>query len=364
MKHLHSSADFDDVIAWKGSGTKGLPQSEWLKEGLYPVIGQGASFIEGWSNREDLMIDAGDGIVLYGGHTRRSKHVTGQFVPGPNVKILKPCQALHSAYLHYFLAQAKIPDKGYADHFSEVRRLAIPIPPLDEQRRIAEILDKANSISSRQRDARNVINDLPRSIFLSIFGDPRSNPCSWRTFALSDIGRVVTGSTPPSSEPGMFEGEIPFVTPGDLGSEEASKRTLSEAGALRSRVVRQGSALVCCIGATIGKMDIARCDSAFNQQINAVEWGDSVLSEFGIEALRFFGKAIAIAGASTTLPILKKSSFEQLRIPVPPLDQQREYCRRLESIRPQVTNARRSLLLGSFLYQSLLARAFSGQLLP
>ena len=162
----------------------------------------------------------------------------------------------------------------------------------------------------------------------------------------------------------MFDGAIPFITPGDLGSGRQSKRTLTEAGALKSRTVKKGSALVCCIGATIGKMDIATQESAFNQQINAVEWGESVIGEFGIETLRFFGQVIAKAGASTTLPILKKSSFEKLTIPIPPLDLQREYCQRLQDLEPCMTTLRNSLQLGESLNRSLLARSFSGGPLP
>jgi len=246
---------------------------------------------------------------------------------------------------------------------SNLGTIEIPLPPLEEQRRIAAILDKANGITLLQNDSKNAIELLPKSLFLSHFGDPRFSPYSWPQYALGELGRVVTGSTPPSSEHGMFEGTHPFVTPGDLGSGQVSKCSLTEAGARRSRSVRKGSALVCCIGATIGKMDIAREDSAFNQQINAVECGDSVIGEFGIEALRFFKDAIATAGASTTLPILKKSAFEKLRIPVPPIDLQRDYCRRLDAINPYLARLQTAVQLGASLKQALMTKAFSGELM-
>jgi type I restriction enzyme S subunit len=161
----------------------------------------------------------------------------------------------------------------------------------------------------------------------------------------------------------MFNGAIPFVTPGDLGSGLEPRRSLTEAGALRSRIVRRGSALVCCIGATIGKMDIAQQDSAFNQQINAVEWGDAVIGEYGIVSLRFLKDAIATAGASTTLPILKKSLFEKLRIPVPPIDLQRDYAQHLKAIDPYLAKLQNAAQHSASLRQAITARAFSGELL-
>ena len=82
---------------------------------------------------------------------------------------------------------------------------------------------------------------------------------------------------------------------------------------------------MCCIGATIGKMGKATQRSAFNQQINAVEWNGLVDDDYGLAALRFFKAEIARQGASTTLPILKKSSFEKLLIPVPPIELQQVF---------------------------------------
>jgi type I restriction enzyme S subunit len=279
-----------------------------------------------------------------------------------------PRYIIHALKSKQFIAQistiAKKSVNQASFNISTFKGLEIPLPPLEEQRRIAAILDKSWEISSLKQNANALIQELPQSLFLSFFGDPRFNPNQWSELPLGDLGRVVTGSTPPSSEDGMFDGAIPFITPGDLGSGAQAKRTLTETGALKSRTVKKGSALVCCIGATIGKMDIAIKESAFNQQINAVEWGDSVIGEFGIEVLRFYSQVIAKAGASTTLPILKKSSFEKLKIPVPPLDLQREYCQRLQDIEPCKRTLRNSLQLGESLNRSLLDRAFSGGPLP
>ena len=107
----------------------------------------------------------------------------------------------------------------------------------------------------------------------------------------------------------MFDGPIPFVTPGDLESDDSVKRSVTEAGAVEVGTVRPGATLVCCIGATIGKIGRAAVRSAFNQQINAVEWGRSVHDTYGFSVLRFFKPTIIAWGASTTLPILKKSAF-------------------------------------------------------
>ena len=108
---------------------------------------------------------------------------------------------------------------------------------------------------------------------------------SWPQIQLSDIGDVITGATPPSKMKEYFEGNVPFVTPGDLETDKLVKRSLSEEGALKSRVVNKGATFVCCIGATIGKISQAQEFSAFNQQINAVQWGEKINPKYGYYAL-------------------------------------------------------------------------------
>ena len=243
-----------------------------------------------------------------------------------------------------------------------VRGVNVPLPPLPEQRRIADVLDKADALRAKRRAALAKLDTLTQSIFLDLFGDPRPNTKAWPVNSLKELGKVKTGGTPPSAKPGMFGGQIPFITPGDLESEEPVKRTVTEEGAVEAETVRAGASLVCCIGATIGKMGKANQRSAFNQQINAVEWSDGVDDDFGLGVLQFFKPQIAAWGASTTLPILKKSSFEKIEIPVPPLQLQRDFARRVAAVEKLKTSHRASLAKLDALFASLQHRAFRGEL--
>jgi type I restriction enzyme S subunit len=241
-------------------------------------------------------------------------------------------------------------------------KLKLRLPPLPEQRRIAEILDRADALRAKRRAALSQLDTLTQSIFLDMFGDPATNPKGWPRFTLRELGQVKTGGTPPSAKTGMFDGPIPFVTPGDLESDAPVKRSVTDAGAAESETVRPGATLVCCIGATIGKIGRATVRSAFNQQINAVEWGDSVHDTYGYAVLRFFKPTIIAWGASTTLPILKKSAFEKVEIPVPTVELQAEFAARSAEVDKLERSSRTSLAHCDDLFASLQARAFQGEL--
>jgi len=196
-----------------------------------------------------------------------------------------------------------------------------------------------------------------------MFGDPVTNPKGWEVKKLGEIGKVQTGSTPSSKLYGAFNGEVPFVTPGDLyDTWVVSKRTLTPLGASHSRIVERGATFVCCIGATIGKMGKASQLSAFNQQINSVSWGNKMEPDWGLEMLKFFKGKIAKEGASTTLPILKKSSFQKLTVPIPPLPLQKQFADIVTKVEAQKQQMRDHLTQLDTLFASLQSRAFNGEL--
>jgi restriction endonuclease S subunit len=202
---------------------------------------------------------------------------------------------------------------------SHLKAIKIALPPLSEQRRIAEVLDRAEALRAKRRAALAQLDSLTQAIFIEMFGDPATNPKGWPTSSLAELGPIHTGKTPPTNLPDMFGGEIPFATPGDLdGRLSRTERTLTIAGAEYVRVVRAGSALVGCIG-NIGKMAKTLIRCAFNQQINAVEWNGRVHDDYGITALAFAIPQMMSLSSSTVVPILNKSGFMKVELRVPPL---------------------------------------------
>ena len=216
------------------------------------------------------------------------------------------------AYINKAVNQASV-------SIGNLKGIQVTIPELEEQRRIAAILDKADAMRTKRREALTQLDRLAQSIFVEMFGDPGVNPKGWPQRTLKELGKVSTGGTPPSALDDMFGGEIPFITPGDLESDKPIKRTVTLAGAQEAGTVRAGAALVCCIG-TVGKMGMALVRSSFNQQLNAVEWHPMhIHDQYGLAVLRLFKPTIVSWASSTTIPILKKSTFEKITIPVPPI---------------------------------------------
>lgn len=354
---------FDDVIGDVSAGHAKVPQSEYLKEGQYAVVDQGKELVAGYTNEESHLCRAKLPVIVFGDHTRAIKYIDFPFCMGADgVKVLRPKIDADVKYLYHYLRQLRLIEAGYDRHFKYLKRSSILLPALAEQRRIAEVLDRGDGLLAKRRAVLSSLGVLTRSIFLNMFGDPATNPRGWRTANLISLGKITTGGTPRTGEADMFGGSIPFVTPGDLESDAPAKRRVTERGAEAAGVVGPGATLVCCIGATIGKIAKTTERTAFNQQINAVEWGEAVDGDYGFMLMRFFKPTIVAWGTSTTLPILKKSAFERIEVPIPPVDRQRVFSRTLRRVDQLRRSNLRSLDALEALFQSMQSRAFRGEL--
>ncbi len=195
-------------------------------------------------------------------------------------------------------------------------------------------------------------------------------PEGWVWTNIVGIGEVVTGTTPSKSKREYYGKDFPFYKPTDLNDGyyvTKSQDNLSKKGIEKARLLPPNSVLVTCIG-TIGKTGFIRVAGASNQQINAIVPQKSVLPEYVyfICISPQFQKSIIDNASATTLPILNKSKFENLTIPLPPLPEQHKIVEKIEkrfAMADEIEKVvEQSLKQAERLHQSILKRAFEGKL--
>ena len=151
-------------------------------------------------------------------------------------------------------------------------------------------------------------------------------PQEWEVKRLKDLGRVITGSTPPTANISNYGSEYMFVGPADLSDNQkyilTTEKMLSSKGYAISRKMPKGTILYTCIGSTIGKIGIASRELTSNQQINAVICNDK--NEYLYYALLFTTGRIKTLAGEQAVPIINKSEFENIKLAVPPLAEQRK----------------------------------------
>ena len=155
---------------------------------------------------------------------------------------------------------------------------------------------------------------------------------------ISDLGRIVTGKTPRTSNAQNYGGDIPFLTPSDdLSGKFAPKtvKTITEVGLseVRNCLLPSMSVCVSCIGSDLGKVVITNEPTVTNQQFNSIIPTEENDTDFIYYLMTIIGKELNyLSKTSTAVPIINKSTFADFEIEVPSLENQRRIAKVLSTL--------------------------------
>lgn len=283
-------------------------------------------------------------------------------------------------YLVHFLRQDRIRKQGESRMTGSAgqRRvpenflagLTIPLPPLPEQRRIAEILDKADALRAKRRAVLAQLDTLTQSIFLDMFGDPATNPKRWPKASLEELFEIARGGSPRPIDDYITDDPdgINWIMIGDTveGGKyiTSTKKRIRPEGARRSRAVKPGDFLL-TNSMSFGRPYIMRTSGCIHD-------GWLVLSprREDVEANYFYallGTQAVYAEFARRAPgaTVKNLNIDLVRgvtVPVPSLSAQEKFAALVASIEGQASTSNRSLAGFDALFISLQNCAFQGEL--
>ena len=158
-----------------------IKAEEYLENGKYPIVDQGNNSIAGYTNLEKGIFE-NIPVIIFGDHTRVIKYIDMPFFLGADgVKILKiKLNNVLPKYLFYYLKNVNIPDTGYNRHFKWLKELNFEIPNLKIQNNIVNNLDRITTIISLRQRQLKKLDELVKSRFIEMFGDPLKNTLKWK----------------------------------------------------------------------------------------------------------------------------------------------------------------------------------------
>jgi type I restriction enzyme S subunit len=258
--------------------------------------------------------------------------------------------------------------KGLTLNKAKLLEIGIPLPPLAEQWRIAEVLDRAEALQAKRGAALAQLDSLTQSLFLDLFGDPATNPKGWPRKPIGEIGKVITGNTPPRANPGYYGTHIEWIKSDNINTPHyyltKASEGLSESGKAVARTVPAGSILVTCIAGSpecIGNAAMTDREVAFNQQINAFVPVNGN-ADFLYAQMLVGKRLIQEASTAGMKGMVSKGRFERITLVLPPIELQREFARRVTAVEKLKTAQRASLAELDALFATLQHRAFRGEL--
>ncbi|WP_343608331.1 restriction endonuclease subunit S [Chryseobacterium oranimense] len=350
-----------------------IPNKDFVNHGKYAIIDQGANIIAGYTNDETVITDLGYPLIVFGDHTRVLKYVNYPFAIGADgVKVLSvDTEKAYPLYVYYFLKFLKIPNAGYSRHFKFLKEKKIALPKdIDEQKRIAKVLSECEALIQKRKESIELLDELLRSTFLEMFGDSALNSKHWEKVPLKQFGEIITGNTPPRSNPENYSSNyIEWIKTDNIKEDNiyitTASEYLSETGLQYARTVSNGALLVACIAGSIdsiGRAALTNRGVSFNQQINAIQPNRDIEPIFLYWLFKVSRKYIQSHAAKGMKKILTKGEFEKIQMIKPPFELQTQFSIIANKIIPIKSYFQDSLKELENLYGSISQRAFKGEL--
>lgn len=255
----------------------------------------------------------------------------------------------------------------------QIADIEIPLPPLEEQRRIASILDKADAVRRKRKEAIALTEELLRSAFLEMFGDPVTNPKGWEIIRMAE---VVSETQYGTADKANSEGEgIPILRmnnityTGELDLDNLKWYSIAQKDEAKF-TVRRGDLLFNRTNSPelVGKTAVWRSDEkyAFAGYLVRVRFKEEqALSEYVSAYLNSsYGKKYLFERAKPSINMSNFSASEFLKIPLllPPIALQKHFVQVAEAARSSVKRLKGVVQDADNLFNSLLQRAFRGEL--
>jgi type I restriction enzyme S subunit len=290
----------------------------------------------------------------------------------PDPKRADPRYVFHclQSQINHFLSRAA---GGAQPNISQgiIKKTKVPLPPLEDQRRIAAILDKADELRRKRRRTLDLLDNLAQALFLEMFGSPESNPKGWKWGRISDL---LEGTQYGTSDKAGEKGKYPILRMGNITSDgrmdcEDLKYIDLENKELDKFTVRRGDILFNRTNSAelVGKTAVFDRDEPFafaGYLVRArVRHGVSPHYISGYLNSRH-GKATLRSMAKSIVGMANINAKEMQGIPIliPDAQTQRAYSDGLSSIETSRCERNRHLNSLNSLFSCLQFRAFSGEL--
>lgn len=247
-----------------------------------------------------------------------------------------------------------------------VKSIEAPVPPLEEQRRIAAILDKADSIRAKRRQVLDHLDALTQSIFLDMFGDPVSNSRGLPTASLSELGNLDRGVSKhrPRNDPALLGGRYPLIQTGDVSNSggyiDSFSSTYSDLGVSQSKIWPAGT-LCITIAANIAKTGILTIDACFPDSVVAFT-SDPATTIFVQSWLGFLQATLEANAPQSAQKNINLKVLRGLKVLLPPMSERGTYSQVVNSVTERRSDILRCLKKDDELFASLQSRAFKGEL--
>jgi type I restriction enzyme S subunit len=283
-------------------------------------------------------------------------------------------ETAYPLYIYYVLkVNAKqLNSLGTGTTFKELSKstfenFEIPLPALHDQIKIATVLENVGKLITRRSESINLLEELIKNTFLEMFGHPNVNPNKYDKKPLSHFGVWKSGGTPSRSNKNYFNGQIPWVSSGELNelfiSDTEEKITQDAINNSNAKLIEEGSLLIGMYDTAALKSSISTGEMTCNQAISFSRLNEDICNTLFVYYFIQIGKEhLKKKQRGARQKNLNLGMIKGIEIFNPPIEKQNEFGMLVSRIESLKKSYKVSLTELRNLYGSLNQRAFKGEL--
>ena len=351
-------------VCSKGTSSLSLKDLDG-KDGDFPVYGAAGlakkvNFYQ-QENKYLAIIKDGAGVGrLYRFNGKTSVLGTMQYIfQNVNIDYSFCYYALQSIDFKKYVNGAAIPHIYFKDYSQE----EIPLPPMEEQKKIAARLDAVSDLLTKQKQLLSEQDNLIQSTFYDMFGTIHLSQKSAVWEKIGKLARVVGGSTPKTSVADYWDGSLNWFTPAELDNNSwyvySSQRKITTAGVQSCHLEKQpADTVILSSRAPIGKLAIAKKEFYCNQGFKNIICGKNLNSVWLYHLLMYNVDYLQSLGKGATFKEISKTIVENIEIPIPPLELQQKFAAIAEQIESEKSKIKSAIAETQTLFNALMAEYF------
>jgi len=232
------------------------------------------------------------------------------------------------------------------------------LPDISIQNKIASILDRCESARAKRKEANRLTDEFLKSVFLDMFGDPVRNPKKMEIVPLSEIAKITMGQSPPSNTYNNQARGLPFYQ----GKAEFGEiyPTVKKWCSKPQRCAEKNDILM-SVRAPVGPTNLAPTDCCIGRGLCAIS-GKKVDYLFLFYQLRIMEPAIAATQQGSTFGAIRRQDVEKIKVLYPEKNLQQKFAGIVQKVEKLKEKQRKSEEELNNLFNSLMQKAFKGEL--
>lgn len=311
-------------------------------------------------------------VLVAGNGDLNVKYYNGKFDAYQRTYIIEDDSSgkLHMPYLYYFmesyvneLRQQAIGGVIKYIKLGNLTDALVELPPIDHQKAIVEILEKARRILDKRNEEMNALDDLIKARFVELFGDPVSNSKGLKELTLPELGELGRGVSKhrPRNAPELLGGEYPLIQTGEVSNAglyiENYENTYSELGYKQSKMWKAGT-LCITIAANIAKTAILRFDACFPDSVVGFKANDKTNEIFIHYWFSFFQAILEAQAPESAQKNINLKILSELKVIAPDIEEQNKFATFVVQVDKSKVAVQKALEQTQTLFDSLMQKYF------